>query len=97
MNEANSTPDELLMQRAKRRVAQKMGFYTHATVYVVVNLGLLLLHTAQGNHGMDRLPLLGWGLGLAIHGLATFFSLQGDGLRERMIDSEVKRLRDSGR
>jgi len=38
-------------------------------------------------------PLAGWGLGLAIHGLVTFISLRGDGLRERMIASEVERLR----
>jgi hypothetical protein len=33
------------------------------------------------------------GPGLAIHGIATFAALQGDGLRDRMIESEMERLR----
>jgi hypothetical protein len=34
-----------------------------------------------------------WGLGLGIHGLVIFLSLQGDGLRQRMIEREMERLR----
>jgi hypothetical protein len=43
---------------------------------------------------MQSGPLLGWGLGLAIHGAVTFLSLQGDGMRDRMVEAELKRLRD---
>lgn len=31
-----------------------------------------------------------------IHGVVTFIGLQGDGLRERMLRSEVERLRQRG-
>ena len=37
--------------------------------------------------------MLGWGIGLAVHGVVTFASLHGDGLRERMVAQEVERLR----
>ena len=85
--------DDELRQRAKRRVGMKMGFYIHATVYVLVNLGLWAIATVTGRGPWNVWPLLGWGLGLAIHGIVTFIGLRGDGLRQRMIQDEVERLR----
>jgi hypothetical protein len=35
---------------------------------------------------------VGWGIGLAAHGLATWFSLNGEGMRERMLKQEIDRL-----
>jgi hypothetical protein len=85
--------EQELQRRARRRVNQKMGFYIHATVYVLVNLGLAAINFASGGKAWHLWPLAGWGLGLAIHGFVTFASLKGDGLRERMLDDEVERLR----
>ena len=82
-----------LEQLARRRVKQKMAFYIHATVFVLVNLGLAALNLLGGGRSWHLWPLAGWGLGLAIHGFVTFASLNGDGLRERMQRDEVERLR----
>ena len=79
--------------RARRRVNIQMGFYIHALVFVVVNLGLYAISSAKGGGHWSNLPLLGWGIGLAIHGLVTFISLQGDGMRSRMLAREIERLR----
>lgn len=87
------TDDELL-QRAKRRVGMKMGFYVHALVFTLVNLGLFALNSATGTARWSHFPLWGWGLGLTIHGIVTFISLRGEGLRERMLADEVARLRE---
>ena len=85
--------DETTLQRqARRRVNQKMGFYIHATVFVLVNLGLAVLSWAGGKH-WQLWPLAGWGLGLAIHGFVTFVSLRGDGLRQQMLEREMESLR----
>ena len=90
--------DADLMRRAKRRVARKMGFLIHLTVFVLVNAGLWLLGSVQGGGARwNHWPLMGWGLGLAIHGIVTFLSLSGDGMRERMLDAELERLKKSGR
>jgi hypothetical protein len=70
-----------------------MGFYIHATVFVLVNLGLASINLTSADKAWHLWPLAGWGLGLAIHGFVTFASLNGDGLRERMLDDEVERLR----
>ena len=82
-----------LQRRAQRRVKQKMGFYIHATVFVLVNLGLAAINFAKGGASWHLWPLAGWGLGLAIHGFVTFASLNGGGLRERMLQDEVDSLR----
>ena len=85
--------DEEIRKLAKKRVGMKMGFYIHATVFVCVNLGLYALNLYQGGQRWHGFPLLGWGLGLAIHGVVTFLNLNGDGLRERMLDDEIQRLK----
>ena len=88
-----TTPDSDIQARARRRVGIKLGFYTHALVYVLVNLGLFAVNSVTGGHRWSHFPLLGWGLGLAIHGVVTFINLQGQGVRERMLSNEVERLR----
>jgi hypothetical protein len=92
------TSDHELRQRARRRVKLKTGFYIHLSVYVLVNLGLAAINLVTGGKSWHLWPLAGWGLGLAIHGFVTFASLRGEGLRERMLEQEVQRLkREAGR
>lgn len=81
-------------QRARRRVKLKMGFFIHATVFVLVNLSLAAINLAGGGKPWHLWPLAGWGLGLAIHGIVTFANLQGEGLHERLLQREMARLRD---
>jgi len=78
--------------RARRRVRRKLGFYKHAVVFVVVNLGLFALSEFTGRH-FNRMALMGWGFALLIHGVLTVVSLQSEGLRERMIRQEIERMR----
>ena len=85
------TADDI-QTRARRRVGIKLGFYTHALVFVLVNLGLFALNSVAGGARWSHFPLWGWGLGLAIHGVVTFINLQGQGVRERMLRSEIERL-----
>ena len=82
-----------LMPQARRRVKIKTGFYIHALVYTLVNSALLVANLLGGGPRWHLAPLLGWGLGLAIHGLVTLLALRGDGLRERMLASELRHLR----
>lgn len=86
------THDDDLTRRARRRVGRKIGFLTHLTVFAIVNAGLALLSLAKGG-GWHFWPMAGWGLGLAIHGIVTLIGLQGDGLRERMLASEIEHLK----
>ena len=84
--------DPELIRKAQRRVSLRMGFFSHALIYVVVNAGLFALNVFQGGLLWSFWPMAGWGIGLAAHGLATWFSLNGDGLRDRMLKQEIDRL-----
>ena len=79
---------------ARRRASAKLGWYTHAAVYLVVNLFLFALSEyGMGQRRWSIYPMMGWGLGLALHGVAVFLLGSGTGLRERMIEKERERLR----
>jgi len=79
--------------RARRRVGMRIGWYTHALVFVLVNAGLYAINTVIGGYRWNVWPLAGWGLGLAIHGVVVFASLHGEGLRRRMLAREIEDLK----
>ena len=88
------TDDEAELRRvAERRADVKLAFRSHLMAYLLVNTGLVainLFETPQG-YFWAIWPIVGWGLGLAAHGLATFqFATDA---RERAIEAELRRLR----
>lgn len=93
MNDRPTPASRDLEARARRRVGLRMAFYTHAAVFVLVNLGLFVIDAVGGGARWSHWPLMGWGLGLAIHGVVTFVALRGEGLRDRLVADEVERLR----
>lgn len=70
--EENLTRDPRYAE-AVRHARAVRGFYTHAAIYALVNLGLLAVN-AVGSPGRWWVagPILGWGIGLAAHGLGVF-------------------------
>jgi hypothetical protein len=69
-----ATPEERARyERARRRVREIRAFYLHAIVFVAVNVLLHVINfvTAPGVYWAFW-PLLGWGIGLAAHGLVTY-------------------------
>jgi hypothetical protein len=49
------------------------------------------LSVGSGRH-WAVFPALGWGIGLAIHGMVVFFLAGGSNLHERMVQAERDRL-----
>jgi hypothetical protein len=88
---ANALPDSRLEQLARKRAGAKLGWYIHASVYLLVNLLLVALSVSSGRH-WAIFPLLGWGLGLAVHGAVVFLLTGGAGLHERLVQQERERL-----
>lgn len=95
MNDTPAPEDRDLYARARRRVAMRTGLYTHALVFVLVNLGLLALNGLTGGYRWSVWPALGWGVGLAIHAIVTLLNLQGEGWRQRMLAREIEHLKRS--
>jgi hypothetical protein len=87
------TPDEI-ERLANRRAGAKLGWYIHATLYVLVNLFIFgISHYGFGSRPWSVFPLLGWGVGLALHGISVFVLGRGSGLRERLVRRERERIR----
>lgn len=60
-------------EKAKKRVEEIRSFYSHLFVYLAVNMGLFLLNIITSpRHLWFYWPLIGWGIGLSIHGLSVF-------------------------
>ena len=87
----HAAPIDPLDRLARKRAGAKLGWYLHATLYVLVNVVLALLSSAHGKH-WAVFPALGWAIGLAAHGLAVFVLGSGSQLRERMVQAERERL-----
>ena len=78
---------------ARKRAGAKLGWYTHAAVYVAVNAAMFLASL----YGLRQrpwtiYPAMGWGLGLMLHGIAVFLLGSGSSLRERLVQKERERL-----
>jgi fatty acid desaturase len=89
------SPEEI-ERLARKRAGAKMGWYIHATVYVLVNLLIFSLSQyAFGNRPWSLGPLLGWGVGLVLHGISVFVLGSSSTLRERMVQRERERIEQS--
>jgi len=86
------TPDEI-DRIARKRAGAKLGWYLHALVYLVVNAAMVIASVyGLRQRPWTLYPALGWGLGLALHGIAVFVLGAGSNLRERMFQRERERL-----
>ena len=84
---------EEIERLAHRRASAKLGWYFHAVLYVLVNLVMFLTSKyGFGTRPWSLFPLMGWGLGVALHGIAVFVLGSGGSLRERMVQKERERL-----
>jgi hypothetical protein len=78
---------------AHKRAGAKLGWYVHAALYLVVNLFVFAISSyGFGNRPWSILPLLGWGLGLGLHGISVFLLGAGGGFRDRLVQQERERL-----
>jgi fatty acid desaturase len=59
-------------ERVRARVKEIKGFYTHAAVFVLVNIGLFLINLQAGGGWWFFWPLLFWGIGLGVHAVNVF-------------------------
>lgn len=85
--------DEDLRRRAEKRAEEKIGFYTHFGIYIIVNLLIFLIwlfFSVRGSFPWFIFPLFGWGIGIFAHFVAVF---KVPGLRVRMAEKEYDKLK----
>mgnify|MGYP005609317061 CR=1 FL=1 len=93
-----NTQDEIKYQEALKRVKKIKGFYTHAIVYVIVNLMIVVVNVQDLNAGesyfqfKNFMTALFWGIGLLSHGFSVF--LPQWFLGENWEEKKIKELMD---
>lgn len=80
---------------ARKRAKKKMDFFNHVLVYVVVNgfLFAINLFTSPG-YLWAVWPLMGWGVGLALHGATIYLRSDDPEMLERMTQRELDRMKE---
>lgn len=91
--------DNKKYERAKKKVMAIKGFYSHLTVYVLVNIMLITINLMfSPNKIWFIFPLFGWGIGLVSHFISVFVTnKRGSAWEDKKIkefmekdDSEMK-------
>lgn len=81
-------------QRATEYVRDIRAFYIHLIQYAVVMVGLLIVNLMFDPSDLWVIwPALGWGIGVAAHGLSVFEVINpfGDAWEKRQIDKRLGR------
>ena len=72
----NFNDSDIKYLEAKKRVKRIKGFYIHALIYALVNVGLLIMNTSFSSEEFSSIDTywtaIFWGIGLAGHGLSVF-------------------------
>jgi hypothetical protein len=86
------TDDVELRRLATRRADMKLAFRSHLIAYAVVNAGLVAINILSSpGHWWFYWPMLGWGVGLGAHAATVY--MDGEGMRDRLIEQEFEKLR----
>ena len=98
-----STQDEIKNQEALKRVKKIKGFYTHAIVYVFVNIMIVFLNVKNLDPGetyfqfKNFMTAFFWGIGLLAHGLSVFVPnwIMGQNWEERKIKEFMEKEKNN--
>ena len=79
-------------RRAEKRVKAKLGFYFHLSLYIAVNIFLIVINfSTQTQHFWFKWPLMGWGIGVLFHALGVFVFSGKSAIIQQMIEKEMEK------
>ena len=90
---ATGMSEDQIYEQAEKRVKQKQGFYVHLTVYICVNIILVLIWLFPAGRGFPWFifPIVGWGIAVLLHGLGVGGSRRKPA--RAAIDKEAEKIR----
>jgi pilus assembly protein TadC len=90
-----STRNEVLRDRAIKRLKKRRDFSAHVLVYVLVNAFVVAIWTLTNPDGFfwPILPMAGWGIGVVMNAWDVFLNDEFD---EEQIRREMERLQGHG-
>ncbi|WP_082084286.1 2TM domain-containing protein [Flavobacterium sp. 316] len=85
--------EEIKYQNALKKVKRIKSFYSHALVYIVINIMIIIINIQSLNEGesyfqfKNFMTAIFWGIGLLAHGLSVFLPemILGNNWEERKI------------
>ncbi len=94
---ATGMSEEEIYRLARKRVEEKKGFYIHFSIYIAVNIMLMIIWAVTGaGFPWFVFPLGGWGIGILFHFLGVFVFSKETGWERRAVEKEVESLRKGG-
>ena len=95
--------DQIQYEEAVKKVKKLKGFYTHALVYVVINIMVVIANVQNYEPGESYfqfktfMTAFFWGIGLLAHGMATFvpYFILGKDWEERKIKELMEKERNA--
>jgi len=92
---SNDLLEKEIYEEAKKRVAAKKDFYNHLAIYIVVNIGLVLIwaFASGGGYTWFAWPLGIWGIFIVYHFLEVFVLSKRTARDKRAIEKEVERIK----
>ena len=87
----NGTPDDV-RAAARKRLEERRGFIPHLLIFLLVNIGLVVVWASTGSDGFfwPVFPIVFWGGGLLVHAWSAFVQRP---ITEADVDREAERLR----
>ena len=85
--------EEELRKKAKKRAEEKIGFYTHFAIYIMVNILLYAIwwiNHGPGTHPWPIWATIGWGIGIVAHFIGA---IGATGFGEKLEEKEYKKLK----
>ena len=90
-----SAREEMLRERAVKRLKKRRDFSGHLLVYLLVNAFLVVIWALTDVHGYfwPVFPIVGWGIGVVMNAWDVF---RNEDFDEQRIRREVERLQRQG-
>jgi uncharacterized integral membrane protein len=97
-----NTLDQIQYEEAVKKVKKLKGFYTHALVYVVINIMIVIANVQNLDPGESYFQFKNfftaffWGIGLLAHAMGTFipYFILGKDWEERKIKELMEKERN---
>lgn len=78
-----------LYEHARKRVKSRKKFYSHIFSWVLMSAFFILLNIFTSDYFWAIFPILGWGIGVAFHGIQVF----SDEWEDQEVGKEYERLK----
>lgn len=95
MANLESTPDDVLREKAIKRLKKRRDFTGHVLVYVLVNAFLVVIWALNDVHDFfwPVFPIVGWGIAVVLNAWDVYLNDEFD---EEQIRREMDRLKGQG-